>query len=288
MFIQSIADQSAKNYQLWQHRRVVVGWLGDASGELAFTKRYIAEDTKNYHAWGHRQWAIKQYGLWDGEVEFTAELLGIGDGTGTSAAASCGSSAEACGSDVAVDNDADDDIAQQRLQLIDIRNNSAWNHRWFVLSRGGGRAVASRLPSDAPILDPAVQRSEAALCLAALRRVTRNESGWSYLRAVVGVSGLGLAGWPDITAAVRDIADGVRPSVNVFANEWLAEVAETSSPSGSPASGGADGPAVDANQILLLARRLYLECAGADTIRHKYWVARADAAGTEAGSSQRV
>ena len=36
------------------HRRLIVDWLKDASGELEFTEKILAQDSKNYHAWQHR------------------------------------------------------------------------------------------------------------------------------------------------------------------------------------------------------------------------------------------
>lgn len=39
---------------LRHHRRAVVEWLGDASGELAFTQEVLDDENKNYHAWQHR------------------------------------------------------------------------------------------------------------------------------------------------------------------------------------------------------------------------------------------
>lgn len=60
-YIGDMIHKNAKNYQVWQHRRVLVEWLKDASGELALTEWVLREDAKNYHAWQHRQWAIKTF-----------------------------------------------------------------------------------------------------------------------------------------------------------------------------------------------------------------------------------
>lgn len=62
----------------------------------------FALDSKNYHVWSYRQWLVKRFALWD-EGEI-----------------------EAC----------------EMLLKMDVRNNSAWNHRWFVVfGRDEGGAV---------------------------------------------------------------------------------------------------------------------------------------------------
>jgi len=50
-------------------------------------------DSKNYHVWSYRQWLVKRFALWD-----AGELEAIED-----------------------------------LLEKDVRNNSAWNHRYFVV-----------------------------------------------------------------------------------------------------------------------------------------------------------
>jgi hypothetical protein len=52
-----VAADSAKNYQLWNHRRKIAASRGPAAAadELAFADRALDLDEKNYHAWAHRQ-----------------------------------------------------------------------------------------------------------------------------------------------------------------------------------------------------------------------------------------
>lgn len=69
-----IKDQP-KNYQVWYHRGVIVGWLGDPSKELEFTAEILRKDAKNYHAWQHRQSVIRGFNLWNGELTFVTRLL---------------------------------------------------------------------------------------------------------------------------------------------------------------------------------------------------------------------
>lgn len=51
-------------------------------------------DAKNYHVWSYRQWLVRRFDLWD-EGELEAT---------------------------------------EQLIEDDVRNNSAWNHRFFVVS----------------------------------------------------------------------------------------------------------------------------------------------------------
>lgn len=50
-------------------------------------------DAKNYHVWSYRQWLVRRFDLWE-EGELEST---------------------------------------EEMLKKDIRNNSAWNHRWFVV-----------------------------------------------------------------------------------------------------------------------------------------------------------
>lgn len=95
-FIESVAENNFKNYQIWHHRRWVAQKLGvgAVSGELEFTEIVLLDDAKNYHAWSHRQWVLQELGGWEGELDFCSRLL-----------------------------------------EKDVYNNSAWNQRYFVVTK---------------------------------------------------------------------------------------------------------------------------------------------------------
>ncbi|KAJ3191951.1 Methyltransferase-like protein 7B [Irineochytrium annulatum] len=67
-FIQEMADQHPKSYQIWHHRQIVVDKLGDSSKELAFVNEMIGQDSKNYHCWSYRQWLVTRFQLWHSEL----------------------------------------------------------------------------------------------------------------------------------------------------------------------------------------------------------------------------
>ena len=94
-WLNEIALQHQKNYQIWHHRNLIVDKLGLYEGEGDFVERMFELDAKNYHVWSYRQWLVKRFALWEGkgELEFT-----------------------------------------ERMLEVDVRNNSAWNHRWFVVN----------------------------------------------------------------------------------------------------------------------------------------------------------
>jgi protein farnesyltransferase/geranylgeranyltransferase type-1 subunit alpha len=109
----------------------------------------FAKDEKNYHVWSYRQWLVDRFALWA---------------------------------------DANELRFVERLLHSDVRNNSAWNHRWFVIfgrpppptSSSSGAA-----PSPPPALaDPAIVLREAAYAKAAIRLAPQNESPWTYLRGL--------------------------------------------------------------------------------------------------------
>jgi len=94
-YMEEIASDNAKNYQLWNHRRKCAMAVGAAGKheEMKFTADILLEDGKHYHAWSHRQAIVAAFGLWDIEEMYTEDLI-----------------------------------------MQDVRNNSAWNQRMFVIT----------------------------------------------------------------------------------------------------------------------------------------------------------
>ena len=277
----------SKNYQVFQHRRVVVGWLRDfcrgdsvveggydPALEKGFTARVLADDAKNYHAWSHRQWTVSAFGLWEGEADFSALLLGL-DSEGCGRGGTSGFDASGGGADGVFDDSDEGEGA------ADVRNNSAWSHRFFsCILRHCPRLSISGVALPPPALRGPEGRllleREAAFAMGALRIVARNESAWSYLRGLVRVSGAGSAGWPQVRAAAAAMREAAAPFPNVFANEWLAEALEEEAVAVATEAVSGDGDVAAAAKAAFLdgARRLYAENAEAEPVRAKYWAAR--------------
>lgn len=110
----SIAIEFLKTYQVWHHRRLILTALHDSAStvspsstspstsardaaktELAFITRALLADTKNYHTWSYRQWLLAFFDL---EELWNGELGYV-----------------------------------EKLLEEDVRNNSAWHHRFFVV-----------------------------------------------------------------------------------------------------------------------------------------------------------
>lgn len=100
-FIDDFTAETPKNYQLWQHRQVILERLSSphfALTDLRATRLILTgQDAKNIHCWQYRQWLIGFFGLLnevlEEEYQFVDELL-----------------------------------------AVDVYNNSAWNHRAFLFS----------------------------------------------------------------------------------------------------------------------------------------------------------
>jgi protein farnesyltransferase/geranylgeranyltransferase type-1 subunit alpha len=93
-----------------QHRRTIVTALGDGSREIEFTRRALEFDDKNYHTWAYRQWALSHFFSSRPEAEGEGEDEGVWEG---------------------------ERVYTGELLRRDARNNSAWNHRFFVEFESG-------------------------------------------------------------------------------------------------------------------------------------------------------
>ena len=75
----------------------------------------------------------------------------------------------------------------ERLLQEDIRNNSAWNQRFFIVTSFPIKEVANEESMKSskisrPIIPGNVLERELQFTLTAIKKVSRNESAWNYLR----------------------------------------------------------------------------------------------------------
>lgn len=197
-WLNEVSLANLKNYQIWHHRRLVldryVATLADqpaalaalAASEQAFLEQILAEDTKNYHVWSYRQHMVPKLGVF---------------GAGEVAA-------------------ADAWIA------TDVRNNSAWAHRFFVVFSDPGHATPGalarardpRVPGE--ILDREVAYAQARALLA-----PQNQSPWSYLRGVLIKGGRRMGSVEAFVAQfVRGLGEDGERVTSTHALEMLAEM----------------------------------------------------------------
>jgi len=143
MYLREMAEENPKNYQIWHHRQVIVDELKDASQEISFINTMLQSDSKNYHAWSYRYTHCK---LTDWFRQWVVKTFGLWA------------------------NELQD---MERLISEDIRNNSAWNHRFFVLSQGPLQANIEACEEEA------IYASEK------IKLAPSNPSPWNYLNGLV-------------------------------------------------------------------------------------------------------
>lgn len=110
------------------------------------------QDAKNYHVWSYRQWLVRRFELWD-----QGELA-----------------------------------ETEKMIDEDVRNNSAWNHRFFLVN---GRQNGSG------VKDKSIAQREIRFAQEAIRKTPQNQSPWNYLRGTLNTAGLPLN-------TTRDFAEG--------------------------------------------------------------------------------
>lgn len=174
----------------------------------------FAQDSKNYHVWTYRHWLVRRFKLWDEPREIE-------------------------------DVDA--------LLVADVRNNSAWNHR-YMLRFGPRLGPDSGMGGEKGVLDVVDEDlvdAELKYAQEAILRAPENRSPWWYARGVLRAAGRELKEWEGFVGAfvTTENGDGVRSS---HALEWLAEVY-------------ADGQGEMAVEMLTLLKEKY------DPVRKNYW-----------------
>ena len=137
--VERIAEMNPKNYQLWYHRQAVVRRTHDVAAELAFCTECVHFDSKNYHAWAHRQWLLETFA----DAALWAAELAYVDG----------------------------------LLARDVRNNSAWNQRFFVRTK--------TLPPGTTALPDALAAAEIDYAVPLIHKSPNNECPWNYMRGFV-------------------------------------------------------------------------------------------------------
>lgn len=139
-----ISKKFIKYYQIWHHRRLLQIKLCKPLPELTFIAKILAIDEKNYHTWAYRQWIL---------VHFNQPALWNGE------------------------------LPFVELLLSgDVRNNSAWHHRFFVVFETG--AHAGSLEDEECGGRDEVLRRELRFVKEKISLAPNNASAWNYLRGV--------------------------------------------------------------------------------------------------------
>lgn len=173
-WLNEVALTYLKNYQIWHHRQLLVDHYYPqiaadpeqvaklARSETQFISTMLAEDTKNYHVWSYRQYLVRKLSMFN-----LAELL-----------------------------------STQNLIEDDVRNNSAWSHRFLVVFSDPEKSTEGSLPTEhdpkvpSDILDREVNYAKEKILVA-----PQNQSPWNYLRGVLAKGGRKMGD-------VREFAEG--------------------------------------------------------------------------------
>jgi protein farnesyltransferase/geranylgeranyltransferase type-1 subunit alpha len=198
-WLNQVALSNLKNYQIWHHRQLLMDHYypsisddADAvrrlgKSETDFVVRILSHDSKNYHVWSYRQYIVGKLGLW------TPAELG----------------------------------AAQNMIEDDVRNNSAWSHRFYVIFSNPKQSTPESPPT---AHDPAVPSEvidrEIAYTKEKIVIAPQNQSSWNYLRGVLAKGGRGLTSLDGFAEQfVDNLGEGDEKEIvkSSHALDWLAD-----------------------------------------------------------------
>lgn len=240
-FADKLGGSNPKNYQLWYHRRALLElrFKGDekiqvAQKELSYVDKILDDDNKNYHAWSHRQWIIRTINQ---PQLWSAEI----------------------------------EYSHSKI-LLDPRNNSAWNQRWFA-THEGEIATNSGMKLGKLAFQKAEEEANYAVCGAQVDPF--NESPWRYLIGVL----MEQYRWAQREGGVDD-----KNRTNGLLREYVAKIKEMNKAWDSPADDLPAGPCVSLMSALVdlletigdktsleEAKNMMGELVVEDPVRRKYW-----------------
>ncbi|ODH50995.1 hypothetical protein GX48_02956 [Paracoccidioides brasiliensis] len=242
-WVNKIALMNLKNYQIWHHRQLILSnekfFPTLPPTEQKFLMEMFDLDSKNYHVWTYRHWLVRHFKLWDHPQELA-------------------------------------DV--ETLINKDVRNNSAWNHRW-MLKFGPRGDVDSGMPlgiderrgykGSLDVVDEDLIMAEIEYAKNKILLAPENRCPWAYARGVLRAAGKSMAeleGFASkfILEEVEAEADGgVKYQVkSSLAVEWLADVYAEEAEDEKDTE---EKRKADAVKMLTLLKDQY------DPIRKNYW-----------------
>ncbi|KAJ5617677.1 hypothetical protein N7537_002791 [Penicillium hordei] len=227
-WLNDVSLKYLKNYQIWHHRQVLLSSKAHfptfPPKEADFLMEMFAQDSKNYHVWTYRHWLVRHFKLWDQPREL-------------------------------------EDV--EFLLKADVRNNSAWNHRYMLrfgprdtsvpdagMVNAGDLSTAPTEKGRLSVVDEDMIDGELKFAQEAILRAPENRSPWWYARGVLRAAGRGLGEWEEFVGGF--VSEGAVKSSHAV--EWLADIfAETV------------GREADAVRMLTMLKEEF------DPIRKNYW-----------------
>lgn len=203
-FVTKIGRANPKNYQVWQHRKVIVEKSKEVSAELAFTAEMIDEDSGK----NYHAWAHRQWVI---------ETFGLWD------------------NELSYIDD---------MLKLDLRNNSAWNQRYFMISKWKK-------------LSREVIAEEIQYAFKFISKAPNNQSPWAYLKGLL--LNRSFSEFPELKETCLTMKEKFVSCSHV--HSLLADIYEQENTPESKAKAK--------EHFLALANNL-------DTMRQKYWLYRAE------------
>ncbi|KAK2629990.1 hypothetical protein QTJ16_000810 [Diplocarpon rosae] len=226
-WVNTVALENQKNYQIWHHRQLLMDHLYPkiaadagavrelADSEVSFMTRMLDADSKNYHVWSYRQYLVRKMNLFN-----QRELESI-----------------------------------ETLLRRDVRNNSAWSHRFFVVFSDPAYCTPECKATQAdPHIPAAIIDREIEFSKAATLEAPQNQSPWNYLRGVLRKGNRNLSTQESYAGEFAKILeDGEEEVQSSHALDFLADVWRE------------QGEVAKADRALVLLGDRY------DRIRKNYW-----------------
>lgn len=135
---EQIALENEKNYQIWNYRQLIIERIISNDGDLKFNpyrefpimNAMLQEDIKNHHVWSYRKWLVERFELYQ--------------------------------------DDKETQFVEQCINN-DLRNNSAWSHRFFL------KFGVDRLCTEDTV------KQEIEFTQTKITQCPQNPSTWNYL-----------------------------------------------------------------------------------------------------------
>jgi len=185
-WVNNVALDNQKNYQIWHHRQLILDQLYPivekdpanrrefARSEVDFMTQMFDLDPKNYHVWSYRQYLVKKIGLFPSQCDDPSEMKSI-----------------------------------ETLLIQDVRNNSAWSHRFFLVFSDPAHSTegCKATERDEKVPDSVIDR-ELEFAKGAIWQAPQNMSPWNYIRGVLRKGGRSLDTMESFAVEFVKLADG--------------------------------------------------------------------------------